>query len=147
VKPTRSLELLAALLVVGVLSYLILMLTYADLPTFPRTAPLSLLIVGLVELQTANITRNRLRRRGGAKPIAPLTVARLAALAKASSLAGAAIAGFWAAVLVYTAPRTDEFGTAGTDALTAGLGLAAAALLVVGALLLERVCRIPKDRR
>lgn|GEM_PF-3295231 len=144
--PTRLRELLAAVGVVGVLAYLVLMLTYADLPAIPRTAPLSLLIVGLVELQTANITRNRLRSRGGAKPIAPLTVARLAALAKASSLAGAAIAGFWAAVLVYTAPRTDEFGTAGTDAVTAGLGLGSAAVLVVGGLLLERVCRIPKDR-
>jgi Protein of unknown function (DUF3180) len=146
VTPTRLRELLAALVAVGVLSYLILMLTYADLPRFPRTAPLSLLIVGLVELQTANITRHRLRGRE-AKPIAPLTVARLAALAKASSLAGAAIAGFWAAVLIYTAARTDTFGTAGADAITAGMGLAAAAVLVLGGLLLERVCRIPKNKR
>ncbi|WP_131764759.1 DUF3180 domain-containing protein [Candidatus Protofrankia californiensis] len=144
-KPTRVRELVAAAVVVGVLAYVFLTFTYRDLPRFPRTAPLSLFIVGLVEAQTASITRRRLQGRPGTRPILPLTVARLAALAKASSLAGAALVGAWAAVLGYVLPRLGEFGTAGTDAVTAALGVSAALVLLVSGLLLERVCRIPKS--
>ncbi|KLL10499.1 MULTISPECIES: DUF3180 domain-containing protein [Protofrankia] len=143
-RPTRARELVAAAVVVGVLAYVLLAFTYRDLPRFPRTAPLSLLIVGLAEAQTAAITRRRLQGRPGTRPILPLTVARLAALAKASSLAGAALMGAWAALLGYALPRLDEFGTADTDAVTAGLGVAAALVLLVSGLLLERVCRVPK---
>ncbi len=143
-KPTRVRDLAAAAAVVGVLAYVFMIFGYQDLPRFPRTAPLSLAIVGLAEAQTASITRRRLQGRPGTKPILPLTVARLAALAKASSLAGAALAGAWAAVLGYVLPRSDEFGTAGADAITAGLGIGAAVVLVTGGLLLERVCRVPK---
>ncbi len=137
-------DLGALALVVDVLAYVVVSWTYRSLPELPRTAPASLLLVGLVELQTAAITRRRLRGEAGTKPIEPITVARLVVLAKASSLTGAALAGAWAGVLAYTAPRAGEFGTAASDALTAGLGVAAAVVLVAGALVLERVCRVPK---
>ncbi|HMA47738.1 MAG TPA: DUF3180 domain-containing protein [Frankiaceae bacterium] len=145
--PTRARTLAAAAVSAGVLVYLPLRLVYDDIPRLPRTAPLSLLLVGLVEAQAAVLTRARLARRPGTRPILPLTVARLAALAKASSLAGAVLAGAWAAVLAYTVPRADEIGVAGADAITAGLGLGAAVVLVAAALLLERVCRVPGRRR
>jgi hypothetical protein len=144
VKPTRARELVVAAAVVGLVTYLFLIVNYQSLPRFPRTAPVSLLIVGLAEVQTASITRRRLQGRPGTRPILPLTVARLAAMAKASSLAGAALAGAWASVLGYVLPRSDEFRSAGIDAITAGLGIGAAAVLIVGGLVLERVCRIPK---
>lgn len=145
--PTRARTLAAAAVSAGVLVYLLLRLVYDDIPRLPRTAPLSLLLVGLVEAQAAVLTRARLARRPGTRPILPITVARLAALAKASSLAGAVLAGAWAAVLGYTVPRADEIGVAGADAITAGLGLGAAVVLVAAALLLERVCRVPGRRR
>ncbi|WP_239331427.1 DUF3180 domain-containing protein [Frankia sp. CiP3] len=144
-KPSRARDLFAAAVVLGALTYVFLIFNYQDLPRFPPTAPLSLLIIGLVELQTASITRRRLQGRPGTRPILPLTVARLAAMAKAGSLAGAALAGAWAAVLGYVLPRSDEFRTAGADAITAGLGIGAAAVLLAGGLLLERVCRVPKS--
>ncbi|MGZ4618167.1 MAG: DUF3180 domain-containing protein [Frankiaceae bacterium] len=140
-KPTRARDLVAAALICGVFFYLVLTRVYLDLPTLPRTAPLSVLLIGLGELQLAALVRNRLEGRPGTRPISPIVVARFAALAKASSLAGAAIAGCWAGVLVYTVPRAGELSAAGADAITAGLGLVAALILVTGALLLERVCR------
>jgi Protein of unknown function (DUF3180) len=145
VKPTRGWDLVAAALLFGGAAYALTRLFYDRVPEFPRTAPLSLLVVGLVEAQTAVITRRRLLGRPGTKPIPPLTVARLVALAKASSVAGAALAGAWSGVLGYAAPRADQIGAAGADAITAGLGLGGALVLVGAALALERVCRI-RDR-
>nr|MDT0664718.1 DUF3180 domain-containing protein [Micromonospora sp. DSM 115978] len=143
VRPTRLRDLTLLVAVAGGLGYLLVAWTYRSLPTLPRTAPVSLFLVALVELQTASITRRRLRGGPGTKPIDPLVVARLAVLAKASSLAGAAFVGLWAAAFGYAISHTAEFGTAADDALTAGLGAAAALLLVVAALLLDRVCRVP----
>jgi hypothetical protein len=145
VRPTRLRDLAAVAVSVGILAYLLVSWTYRSFPQLPRTAPASLLLAGLVELQAAVLTRRRLRREAGTKPIAPLTVARLVVLAKASSLVGAAFAGVWAGVLVYAATRTAEFGTAGDDALTAGFGVGAAAVLVAGGLLLEHECRVRRD--
>jgi adenylate kinase len=144
VKPTRARELLGAAVLVGAVVYAVVRLLYDDLPRLPRTAPLSVLLIGLVEAQAALVTRRRLAGQHGARPIAPLTVARFAALAKASSLAGAALCGAWVAILAYTAPRTGDVGTAGADTLTAALGLGAGVVLVAGALALERVCRVPR---
>ncbi|MEX5635985.1 DUF3180 domain-containing protein [Parafrankia sp. FMc2] len=141
-RPTHVRDLLSVAVVVGALVYLLLWWRYQSLPQVPPTTSLSVLLVGLIELQVASLTRRRLAGRPGTRPILPLTVARLAALAKATSVVGAALAGGWTALLAYTAPRTDEFGTAGGDALSAGLGLGATAVLIAGGLALERVCRI-----
>jgi hypothetical protein len=145
-RPTRARELVIAAVAAGVLAYLLLVWTYRSLPQLPRTGPLSVFIVALLEVQTASITRRRLAGRTDTRPITALTVARLAALAKASSLTAAAMAGGWAALLGYTASRTDEFGTAGGDLVTAGLGLGSALSLIAAALLLERVCRVRHRR-
>ncbi|MCK9898944.1 DUF3180 domain-containing protein [Frankia sp. Cpl3] len=142
-RPTHVRDLLLVAVVAGALVYLLLWWRYQSLPQVPPTTSLSVLLVGLIELQVASLTKRRLAGRPGTRPILPLTVARLAALAKATSVVGAALAGGWTALLAYTAPRTDEFGTAGGDALAAGLGLGATAVLIAGGLALERVCRIP----
>lgn len=141
-KPTRARELAGAVLVAGVLAYLLLVWTYRTLPQLPRTGPLSVFVIAVFELQTASITRRRLAGRPGTKPIMPITVARLAVLAKASSLTAAVMAGGWAALLAYTAAHLNTYGTAGADLITAGLGLGSAVALTVAALLLERVCRV-----
>ncbi|ABD13750.1 hypothetical protein ThrDRAFT_01234 [Frankia casuarinae] len=143
-RPTRARDLIAVAVAFGVLGYLLLWWAYRSIPTLPRTASVSVLMIGAIELQVASLTRRRLEGRPGTRPILPLTVARLAALAKASSVVGAALAGIWAGVFGYTMPRTGEFPTAGGDALTAGLGLAAAMVLLTGGLILERVCRVKK---
>ena len=144
-RPTRLRELALVAAAAGVLGYFLVAWTYRSLPQLPRTAPVSLFLVALVELQTASITRRRLRGLQGTQPIAPLVVARLVVLAKASSVAGAVFVGLWAGTFGYVVSRIGDVGTAADDALTAGLGVAAASALVVAALMLERVCRVPSS--
>jgi hypothetical protein len=102
----------------------------------------STVVAGIFEGALSLSVRARLAGRPRTKPILPLTVARLAALARASSLVGALALGVWAGVLATTLPKGSDPPVAGADSITAGLGLAAALVLVVGALLLERACRI-----
>jgi hypothetical protein len=70
-------------------------------------------------------------------------VPRVVALAKASSAAGAAIAGLALGFLVYTIPLLDK-SVPGHDALAAAVTMLAAIALVLVALYLERACRAPE---
>src|SRR5262249_55931595 len=82
-------------------------------------------------------------RRGGTqvRPIAPIAVARMAALAKASSLAASIIAGLAAGFLIYVAGSLDKPAFR-SDAYAAGGTFAAAVALVAAALYLENGCRV-----
>lgn len=140
--PTPARTLVVAALVAAVGTFAVLAAVYDDLPELPRSAPVSTAVAGLFEAALSYSVRARLAGRPRSKPILPLTVARLAALARASSLVGALAGGVWAGVLATTLPKGSDPPVAGADSITAGLGLAAAVLLVVGALLLERSCRV-----
>ena len=141
-KPTRLGELLAIFIVVAIGVGAIAWSAYERLPRLQTSAPISLLLIAAFVGFTARATRVRLDGLPGTKPIMPLLVARYAALAKASSLAGAIAAGIYAGVLGYAVTHQDNFRYAGTDAVLGALGLAAAGLLVVAALLLERTCLV-----
>jgi hypothetical protein len=143
VRPTSLRLLLLAGLLALIVTYLLLRAFYLRLPNaLPRTAPLSVLFVGLLELLLALSVRARRAGRPGTRPILPLTVARLAALARASSLVAAVVLGAWVAVLAETVPRGSDPPVAGADTITAGLGVGAAIVLLAGALLLEFACRV-----
>jgi uncharacterized protein DUF3180 len=146
VKPTSTRVL--ALIAVGaaVVTYAVLAAVYVRLAdALPRSAPASVLVAGLLEGIVSFSVRARLSRRPGARPIAPLTVARLAALARASGVVAAIVFGIWAGVLATTLPRGSDPPVAGADTITAGLGLASAVVLLIGALLLERACRVRRS--
>jgi hypothetical protein len=66
-------------------------------------------------------------------------------VAKASSQAGAIMAGVWAGLLAHVLPRAADVTAAADDSLAAGVGLVCALLLVGGALWLEWCCRTPDD--
>lgn len=139
-KPTRA-SLLAALVVVaGVAAYVLTRLFYADLQSPPMFAPLWLLLLALAEGYTAQLTRGRLVGRPGTKPINPIVVARLAAMAKASSPVGALASGAYAGFLAKVATTAGE--AARHDTRTAIAGVVCGVALMVAALLLERVCRV-----
>jgi hypothetical protein len=141
-KPTSARLLLLAAVVAAAICYGLLRAFYLRLPNqLPRTAPLSVLFVGLLEILLTLSIRARRAGRPGTKPVLPLTVARMAALARASSLAAAVVLGLWVGVLAETLPRGSDPPVAGADAITAGLGLGATVVLLVGALLLESACR------
>jgi hypothetical protein len=142
VKPTSARTLIVAAVAAAVVAYAVIRVIYNSIPEVPTLAPVSVFLIGLIELQASFAVRARLDGRPGTKPIMPIVVARFAALAKASSLAGAAIGGAWAALVIYTIPKIGEIRVAGHDTLIAVLGVVAAAVLVTGALLLERACRV-----
>ena len=144
-KETALRVLALCALVGGVAGYLLAEVVYSDLPPLPAYAPVTLVLLALVELGMARVVRDRVRGRArpGARPLHPLQVARAAALAKASSPAGSLLLGVYAGLLVWLLPREAEQARA--DALVCGISVGASLLLVAGALLLERACRTPRS--
>ena len=139
VKPTRISVLVVLALAAAGAAYLLTRHYYADVQSPARYWPITLLIIGLAELYTAYTTAARLAGRG-TRPIHPIAVARLAALAKASSPVGALMAGGYAGFLAHVS-RIDG-PQAGSDLVTAAMGTAFGLVLAVCALVLERVCRV-----
>jgi hypothetical protein len=137
----RRLALVAA--GTAVIAYLVVQVVYGHLPEVPTYAPATLVFLALAEGITAASIRARLAGRPGTRPVEPLMVAQLAALAKASALAGGLMTGGYAGLFAYTLQHLDR-RVYSHDAVASGFGAAAAALLVTAALLLERACRHPE---
>lgn len=143
--PTRPLFLGGVVAAMALITWLIVRSSYGALPLLPWTAAPTLGLLAIGEAYTGLLIRARIRRRPGTKPVEALVVARLAALAKASSHASAVIAGVFggfalhlASMLDKPAPQRDFFVSAGTFAAAVGL--------IAGALFLEYACRVPGDR-
>jgi hypothetical protein len=132
--------LLAVAVVTGATAYLIVRAAYGSLPTLSRFGPAGLAIVAAVLGLLAAGTRGRLAGRPGTSPIEPMLVARYAALAKASSLAGALACGAYGGVLGYVSRLSGPVPH--SDTLTCALGVASSVALVVAAMSLERTCRV-----
>jgi hypothetical protein len=113
---------------------------YADLPALPLYGPVFLVVLAAAEGYTAATTKARLAGRPGTQPIHPITVARIAALAKATSPVAALATGAYAGCLSYVA-RLDGPHPA-DDFRTCVAGVIASVVLVVAALAMERVCRV-----
>jgi hypothetical protein len=140
-KPTRVTTLALAALVCAILAWLLLRLVYASLPPLPWTGVPALLLLAIAEAVSGRNVRARLRGSGGTR-IPPIAVARMAALAKASSLAAALLAGLAAGFLVYVLGSLDK-PSFRTDAVTAAVTLGSSMALVAAALYLEHGCRVP----
>ena len=143
-QPTKIRTLALAALVSAALAWVLLRLTYASLPALPWTGVPALLLLAIAEAVSGRNVRARLRGGGGTK-IAPIAVARMAALAKATSLAAAILGGLAAGFLIYVLGSLDKPAFR-TDAVTAGVTLASALILVAAALYLEQGCRVPTRR-
>ena len=146
--PTRPGPLAALVVGFGVLGYLLAAVAYGSLPVLPRYAPVSIVLLALVELAMAKVVRDRLDRRPDARrgrPLHPIQVARAAVLAKASSAGGAIALGIYGGLLAWTLPRRNALAASEQDALVAAVSVVACILLVVAALVLERACRRPDD--
>lgn len=115
-----------------------------EVASVPWSAALVLAVAGVALIFTAIRTRARLERKEGTKPLPPLVGARLAALGVAASRVGAGVGGGYAGYAVFL------LGDLTTDyrkqvALRCAFCVLGAVVLVVGALLLERVLRLPED--
>ena len=149
--PTRPGTLLGLVVGFGLLAYVVAATAYGSLPVLPRFAPVTIVLLAVVELGMAKVVRDRMehrrdeRGRPRGRPLHPMQVARAAVLAKASSAGGAVLLGIYGGLLSWTLPRRQELAASEQDALVAGLSAVACLGLVVVALLLERVCRRPDD--
>jgi hypothetical protein len=147
VTPTRLRLLLAVALVTGIVTWAVLRVLAVWRGGYPDVGwptPVTVALLAGAMFVTVFTVRPRLRRRPGAKPLPPLVAARFAALALASSRAGAAIAGGYLGFIAALAGELDtDYGR--ERAIYAGLTVVASVALVVAALLLERACRLPDD--
>lgn len=142
-RPTRWYVLVAAAAAAGFAAYLITSSSYESLPAQHVYSVLWILLLATAEFYVARMTRARLAGRPGTKPIHPLSVARLAAMAKASSLAGAVVGGGYAGFFIWVVQRTGV-AAANNDAKAGAAAVAFGLLLTVAALFLESVCRVPE---
>jgi len=114
----------------------------------PPLAPATLVLLALAEAFSARLLAARRRGAVGTRPVHPIDVARTAALARASSAAGALVAGAYAGLALHVRGLREALAVADGDLLVAALSAAAGLLLVAAALLLERTCRVrpgPRD--
>jgi hypothetical protein len=155
--PVRRRELVALAVAVAFAAWLVVRTAYGELPSLDWWLPVPLGVLAVAEALGARTLRARLaaereaRRAPGrspataARPVEPMLVARLAVLAQASAWVGAVLTGCWAGVLLHTAPALGRLAAASGDTVTATIGVVTAVGLVVAALWLEHVCRVPPD--
>jgi hypothetical protein len=140
---TRVGDLLAALVAVGALGYVLLRFGYSQLPALAPITPAPLAVLAVVELVLARRVRRVVGRDPDAKPMAAIAIARLVALGKASALVGAGMAGAALALVAHVAPDIGQVTVARSDAIVGALLAAAAVLLCVAGIVLERSGIVP----
>lgn len=120
------------------------LLTSTGRATFSPAAslPTILALLGVVIVVLA-VPVYRATRRRGARRIDPFRALRIAMLAKASSLVGAAATGFGIGLLAFllSRPVTPSIGSMGSIIATIVCGV----VLVVAGLVAEQLCTIRKD--
>ncbi|MBM9466308.1 DUF3180 domain-containing protein [Nakamurella leprariae] len=169
---TRTRDLIAVALVAAVVGHLVVRLSYDSMPPLPRFAGAVPAVLGVAEALWGLALRGRIREQwrspdpsrpgptdrpageagsvgGGRPPVPALTAARALQAAKATSLAGAALGGLWLGLLGYVVPEAGRVTAAAGDLTTGIIGVAGAAIMVAGALVLEHCLRAPdrSDRR
>ncbi len=157
--PVRRRDLVVLAAGLAVASWLLVRAWYGSLPALQWWLPATLAVLAVAEALGARTLKARLTalraartgtstpaaaaRKAPVRPVEPLLVARLAVLAQASAYVGAVFAGVWAGVLAHVGPEVGRLQAAGGDAVTALIGVASSAGLVVAALWLEDACRVP----
>ena len=141
-KPTRVSTLVIIAVVCAAAGWLLLRAVYTKLPPLPWTGVPALLIAAAAEAWMGRDIKARIVGRPGSKPVEPLFASRMVALARASSVAAAIIAGLAAGFAFYLAGSLNA-STPRQDALTAVITFVAAIVLACAALYLEYCCRVP----
>ncbi|MGW0431905.1 DUF3180 domain-containing protein [Micromonospora sp. NPDC003197] len=140
--PTRPATLVVFGLGAAALAWLLISAFYRYIPGLPWLPAATIAGLAALEAYVAANTRARIHRRPGRDPVDPLAVARFVVLAKASSLAGAIFAGFYAGFTGWLVVEPTR--AAANDVPAASAGLIASLALVAAALWLERSCRVPE---
>ena len=143
-KPTRVRTLLLVLVLAAAVTWALLYAVYASLPPLTWTGVPALLIAAGVEAWAGRDLRARIQGKQGTRPAPPLFVARIVALAKASSQTAALLAGICAGFMVYLSGMASA-PTPRADLIDASLSFGACLVLLAAALFLENCCRVPRD--
>jgi len=140
-------DLAVPFLILGGTVYVLLRLSYDDIPPLSIYVPVPLALLAIAELIAARRVRAAVRHDPNARPMAAIVIARCVALGKASALVAAGVAGAAAALLVRVIPDAGTVRAAAND-LRVGIFLLVASLLLAGAgILLERAGIDPNQRR
>jgi len=151
VKQLRIRFLLGVFLVAGVLSWAGARLwnDLGTLPSVPVAAPVVLAVIAAALLATALSLRSRLKaqreREPGAKGVDPMMAARAVLFGHASALVAALVAGVYGGTGVFLLVEDSAAPARQSQAIYAGLSVAAGVAVVAAAMFLERVCRLPDD--
>lgn len=146
---TRARDLAIVAAVSTIAGYLLIRIGYQRIPPLPQPAGVAAAVLGAVEALIGYGLRSRIRARPDRDgrpthpPVPPLTAARAVVTAKATSLAGAALAGLWLGVLLYVVPLADQVRAAGADRTAGLIGILGSLAMVGGALFLEHCLRTP----
>lgn len=146
--PTRTRDLVIAVVGTAVVSYLLVRVVYRWFPPITLLTGVSLLGVAVAIAGWGVYVRARIRDNeigDGPGRLHPLAVARSVVIAKASAWMGSVVLGWWLAVVTYVLPRRGSLRVAAED--TAGSVVAAlcAFALVAAALWLQHCCRSPDE--
>ena len=143
-KPTRTRTLLLIFVLAAAVTWALLNAVYASLPPLTWTGVPALLIAAGVEAWAGRDLRARIQGRRGTRPAPPLFVARVVALAKATSQTAALLAGVCAGFMIYLSGMATAPTPRG-DLVDASLSFGACLVLLAAALFLEYCCRVPHD--
>lgn len=142
---TRYRTLLALAVLTGVLGWLFIDLRTGGLLSLPYLAPLTAGLIAVFELGLTKVVRDKVRRASTGRQLHPLQIARAVVLARASSATGALLAGLYAGLGLWFFQH-NQLRVASDNVVVAIVSVAASALLIVAALLLEHACRTPRQR-
>jgi hypothetical protein len=144
--PTRPRTLVLIVVLAAAVTWAVLIPVYASLPPLTWTLVPAVLIAAGAEAWTGRDLRARIQGRITGRPVPPLFMARMVALAKASSQTAALLAGVSAGFMIYLSGMLNA-STPRSDLVDASLSFAASIVLLAAALFLEYCCRVPRDPR
>lgn len=140
-KATRPRTLLLVAVLAAAVMWALLTAVYSSLPPLTWTLVPALLIAAAAEAWTGRDLRARIQGKTP-RPAPPLFVARVVALAKASSQTAALLAGICAGFMIYLSGKTGAPTPRG-DLVDASLSFGGCLVLLAAALFLEYCCRVP----
>ncbi|HEY7046031.1 MAG TPA: DUF3180 family protein [Jatrophihabitantaceae bacterium] len=140
-------DLLVPFLILGGTAYVLLRLSYDDIPPLSIYVPVPLALLAIAELVAARRVRAAVRHDPNARPMAAIVIARCVALGKASALVAAGVAGAAAALLARVIPDAGTVRAASNDLRVGIFLLVASLLLAVAGILLERAGIDPNQGR
>jgi peptidoglycan/LPS O-acetylase OafA/YrhL len=139
-QPTKPWVLAAVAAVTAGVSWLLVSATFANLPPLGWNPVPAMALLAIGEFMLGRNLRSRLSGERNAKPVQPMAVPRVVALAKASLAAGAVFTGIALGFALYGVGALTK-PVPRHDVLAGGVTAAVAIALVAAALYLERSCR------